>query len=771
MKRIDHNKVREIFLKAIEIEPGKLQQFLSEACGEDRYLRNEVESLLKHNSTKTIIDRDNKSVDSQVGHFLGPKLEKDSQKSSISGKVASKLFGSKIQRNIGIIATVVLVCLLGYLVHNEIESRFEEMIVNDLEVVINANAQALTIWIEDWKSDSRLVAQSPRANELIREVVKFSAKRPVDKQKLYSLPHHKELQNLFSVYMEEKDILAYTVFDETGTAVSSTLPEIIGTKLTPEGAKLQRKIFNGETKFSKPYPLGSMIDYQTIEETGQPVVFVNTPIYNNTGEIIASLGFGTITPKTFTDILNVARIGKTGESYAFDRDANLLSESRYENELKDVGILPNKADVFSAFKIQIRDPQVDLLAGKTPLLEQAARPKTRLAALAVASGQNENKQKDSKGIIIEPYNNYLGKKVIGAWVWLDNYDFGLAAEVSLAEAYSPLFYLDLTFAVLFLVIIISTGIALFSSFSIVRLRNRVGIAEKLGQYTLVKLIGEGGMGSVYLAKHALLKRPAAIKILKPDKVNKETITRFEREVQLVSQLSHPNTIEIFDFGLTDDGIFYYAMEYIHGYSVMEIIAKHGKMNPARVVHILIKVCSSLYEAHLSGLIHRDIKPHNIMISRRIDEYDLVKVLDFGLVKNMGNIDPSQATETARISGTLLYMAPERLKNSKDVDARTDIYSLGATAYYMLTGQNAYNSETDMEIMYNIMNEAPISPSAILQDRIPDELEKLILNCLAKDMNDRPSSVIELIKTLEEIQKQIPWDQSAAKNWWSENPTK
>lgn len=766
MERLDHHKVKEIFLKALELEPNQVPAFLDKECGDDKALRDEVESLLKHNSTKTIIDiKSPAKQGSREGKAFGPNINQESQTSGISGEFVSKLFESRTKRNIGIVGTVLLVCLLGYLVHGEIQKKFEEMVTTDLEVVINANAQALTIWIDDWKSNSKLVAQNKRANELIRDLVN-NTPRPVDVNLLRQQPHHKELNELFSAYMEEKGILAYTVVDETGTTISSNHSSTIGAKLSPEGAKFHRIILNGETKFSKPYPLGSRImDYEGDGE-GQPIVFVDTPIYDESGNVIASLGFGTITPKTFTNILNVARIGETGESYAFDKDANLLSETRYEEELKQLGILPNEHDVFSAFKLQIRDPEVDILSNHKPKLEQAARPKTKLAALAVAAGMGETDSTNPKGVIVTPYNNYLGRKVLGAWVWMTNYDFGLAAEVSHAEAYAPLFYLDLTFAVLFIVIVFSTGIALFSSFSIVKLRKKVGEAKQLGQYTLIKQIGEGGMGSVYLAKHSLLKRPAAVKILKPERINEETVTRFEREVQLASQLSHPNTIEIFDFGLTDDGIFYYAMEYLYGFSIMEILLIEGKMSPARVVHILKQVCGSLHEAHLSGLIHRDIKPHNIMISKRVDEYDLVKVLDFGLVKSLETIDDSQATETARISGTLLYMAPERLKNSKNVDARTDIYSLGATAYFMLTGENAHNSSTDMEIMHNILNEEAEDISKKAELQIPNELGSLIVKCLSKNVEDRPQNVKEVLEELNEIQNKIPWTQQNAESWWN-----
>ncbi|OYV80974.1 MAG: hypothetical protein B7Z73_18640, partial [Planctomycetia bacterium 21-64-5] len=219
-----------------------------------------------------------------------------------------------------------------------------------------------------------------------------------------------------------------------------------------------------------------------------------------------------------------------------------------------------------------------------------------------------------------------------------------------------------------------------SSLSIARLRREVSAARQLGQYTLEGLIGEGGMGQVYRARHRLLKRPTAVKVLKPQSSTPEMLARFEQEVQLSSQLTHPNTIEIYDYGCTPDGVFYYAMEYIDGLNLSQVVALSGELPAARVVYLLRQICGSLREAHSLGLLHRDIKPQNIMLCRRGGEADVVKVLDFGLVKQMARDTSSGTTTSTVLAGTPLYMSPERLLDRHAVDARSDLYSVGAVGF-------------------------------------------------------------------------------------------
>jgi serine/threonine-protein kinase len=300
------------------------------------------------------------------------------------------------------------------------------------------------------------------------------------------------------------------------------------------------------------------------------------------------------------------------------------------------------------------------------------------------------------------------------------------------------------------------------------LRERIREATKLGQYTLQEKIGEGGMGAVYRATHAMLRRPAAIKLLLPDRAGEREVARFEREVQLTSRLQHPNTISIFDYGRTSDGTFYYVMELLDGFDLDLLIEAEGPLPPWRVVRILSQVSAALVEAHGLGLIHRDIKPANIILTERSDEPDVVKVVDFGLVKLLGGAsDEPMATQANAITGTPLYLAPEAISTPEAVDARADIYALGAVGFYLLTGQHVFNGNTIVEVCSKHLLEPATAPSLCTRRPIPEPLDQLILACLAKSPSERPASAAALKQTLERVAEQAPHDPAAAKLWWQE----
>jgi eukaryotic-like serine/threonine-protein kinase len=366
---------------------------------------------------------------------------------------------------------------------------------------------------------------------------------------------------------------------------------------------------------------------------------------------------------------------------------------------------------------------------------------------------------------MQPYRDYRGVMVIGAWAWLKGFDFALITEVDADEAFAARRYVNL---ILLLMLVLLAGISLFglsSSFAVVRLVKRVKEGTQLGPYTLMDRIGEGGLGEVYLARHALLRRPTAIKLLKPESVDVEALGRFEREVQLASQLTCPNTIAVYDFGRTLEGTFYCAMEYLDGRNLSQVVRASGDLEPARVVHVLRGACASLGEAHARGLVHRDVKPMNLMLCVQGGRHDVVKLLDFGLVKELGADHDEQLTKPQRISGTLLYLAPERLKAPDSVDARTDIYSLGAVAYFLLTGKHHLSGGTDVDLLDRILREEPQPPSQATDQPIPPELDALVLACLSKEMDERPADTAVVVAALDAIGDLEPWTEADAARWW------
>jgi serine/threonine-protein kinase len=315
----------------------------------------------------------------------------------------------------------------------------------------------------------------------------------------------------------------------------------------------------------------------------------------------------------------------------------------------------------------------------------------------------------------------------------------------------------------------TVALATLASRIIYGLSQRVRAATELGQYTLEEKIGEGGMGVVYRARHALLRRPTAVKLLPPELAGERAVQRFEREVQLTSALTHPNTIAIYDYGRSPDGVFYYAMEYLEGITLEDLVAHDGPQPAGRVIHVLKQLCGALAEAHSVHLIHRDIKPANIVLCERGGLADYVKVLDFGLVKEVATADP-QVSAAQTIVGTPAYMAPEAITRPDAIDVRVDLYAVGAVAYELLAGTPLFEGATVLEVCVKTLQETPKPPSSQTgASPIPPELEALVLACLSKDPAQRPQSAIAISEALDKIRE--PWTPLDAKRWWKDRAPK
>jgi serine/threonine-protein kinase len=325
----------------------------------------------------------------------------------------------------------------------------------------------------------------------------------------------------------------------------------------------------------------------------------------------------------------------------------------------------------------------------------------------------------------------------------------------------------------FVTTLVAAGVAIFVSRIVYQLTVEAGKGNEMGSYNLEALLGRGGMGEVWRASHRLLARQAAIKLIRADALgsdSREWLKRFEREAKATAGLRSPHTVDIYDYGTTEDGTFYYVMELLEGFDTETLVTEFGPPPPERAIFILIQACQSLAEAHQGGLIHRDVKPANIYVCRYGLELDFVKLLDFGLVKTTGLTDERghQLTVAGIIAGTPGYMSPEIGSGSPDVDWRADIYALGCVAYWLVTGLPVFEGANPMQVVMAHIHKQPVPPSRRVTTKIPPALEEIILDCLRKDPNDRPQTMQELGESLRQIPLENPWTEERARQWWLVN---
>jgi serine/threonine-protein kinase len=340
-------------------------------------------------------------------------------------------------------------------------------------------------------------------------------------------------------------------------------------------------------------------------------------------------------------------------------------------------------------------------------------------------------------------------------------ELSVGAELSLSE------YVGSTFSPAFAVFLAYVGSRVVHGMSV-----DLSAAQRMGSYELVSRLGAGGMGEVWRAHHQLLARPAAVKLIRPETLAKDeadqrvTLARFEREAQATAALYSPHTIQLYDFGITESGTFYYVMELLHGLDLETLVSRFGPLPAARVTYLLLQVCDSLGEAHAQGLIHRDIKPANIYVCRYGRRLDHVKVLDFGLVKYRERDDERDIRLTApdHVSGTPAFIAPEQVMG-ESVDGRTDVYQLGCVAFWLLTGTNVFRGKSAVATMMMHVQTVPDPPSHRSEQAIPEALDQLVLSCLEKDPARRPQSIDRLAELLRSCDVGDPWTEEAARNWW------
>ncbi|MCA9222199.1 MAG: serine/threonine protein kinase [Planctomycetales bacterium] len=667
----------------------------------------------------------------------------------------------------GTMAAIALLLLTGFWALGTVENSIRRKLAEDMRTILRADLAALRTWLESHKATARVAAARPDVAQIAREIVALDREGSTPLGDLRRLELQTELNVTFDTISRSHGYEGFALVDGGGRILAAFDPRFVGQRIHADRLETIGRAMEGETVVTRPFPW-RVVSPSRSTETQETTMFVATPMHDDRQQPIAVLALRIPPEREFTEILQIARSGESGETYAFDRDGWLLSDSRFRDQLKSLGIMPADSDESPVLRVSIRDPGVDLTRGRKANLPRDEQPLTHMAANAINAGIRGD---DSIHVNVDGYADYRGVKVVGAWAWLPKYDFGVATEADFAEAYAPLNTLRFVFGSLFGLVVMSSLSALVVLHVVAVMKQRVLRAERkterLGQYTLEEKIGEGGMGEVYRASHAMLRRATAVKLIRPERSSERVVARFEREVQLTSQLTHANTVVIFDYGRTPEDVFYYAMEYVDGMTLAQLIELSGAQPESRVIHILKQICGSLAEAHHIGLIHRDIKPANVMLCQRGGQADVVKVLDFGLVKDLGGQEEMELSLPGAITGTPLYMPPELARGGGLADARSDLYAVGAVGYYLLTGEHVFAKPSSMAVLQAHLHEAPLPPSERYGRPVSSEFENLLLRCLAKDPSARPHSANEMIDLLDACPSSRLWTRHDAEAWWSE----
>jgi len=705
-----------------------------------------------------------------VSKKTGASSKKSAIRVQARGLVATSLGATQSQRRTALALVFAVLALVGLGVwgHSLIKQSLEKAAEKELRGLLATAERGVTLWLEQQLRTAEAIASGqsvPPALATLRGLSQSGADR---RQRLLAAPEQKSARRDLELLTRGLRFSGFVVTDETGVVLIASDDRLVGFQAAEEPDLYPAWVASGKSRVRLAFRSRLMTQLFGAEHA-PPVSVFSSPIAAGVRgqagpkQYIGAIHLISPPEGRFSETLKAARAGQSGETYAFNRAGWMISDSRFDAQLGKAGLLaPGKQS--SILEVELRDPGANLVQGEPAALGRANQPLTLMAASAT---------KGVRGVNVRGYNDYRGVPVIGAWTWLEDYGFGIATEADKAEAFELENTLREAFFGLFAILGVSVLALVVFVHAAARFRRRSEAAERralsLGRYTLTTKLGEGGMGEVYQANHTLLRRPTAIKLLKRHDSDDDAVERFEREVQLTSQLTHPNTIAIYDYGHTPEGVFYYAMELLEGINLLQLVDRHGRVPPARAVHILLQACGALGEAHSKGLIHRDVKPPNVFLCERGGVFDTVKVLDFGLVKSL---QPSRVdalvTEVGSIMGTPHFMAPEIVKDALKASAQSDIYALGAVAYYLLTGEFLFEGDTPMEICFAQMTHEP-KPMRDFAE-IPADLEAIVMACLAKRPEDRPESMRALASRLAACQVAGAWTNEMAEAWWSEHHT-
>jgi hypothetical protein len=608
-------------------------------------------------------------------------------------------------------------------------------------------------WAARQADRARGVLQEPELLSQVKGLLALAQDREGLKERLLASPFYRAVSARLLQVSPELGGEGFIVMTPTGVLLCAETEAMVAKHTNVEGSGYIRRVILGEWVLSRPYPdrqfaLGMTPQYD------HPMMFVAGPIRDESDRTIA-LGFFRFSPRPFDEFF----AADSSEFLAFDEKGLVVSPVANASLLERAGLIPLPAGAGGRFRIHLNDPGIDLEQGPPP----DPRPESWVPTVMSRSGVQGFNRTDEVG-----HRDFRGKRVLASWRWLPEWEMGMGAQIPLVRVLAPVRPVKQAFALLLGGVGLMAG--LLATLSYVRSERRLRKDDPLSSYRMDRQIGKGGMAKIYLAHHRVLGRPTALKILDEVHPSPAAVERFEREARLASRLGHPNTIQIFDYGKTADGRLTYAMEYVEGLNLAQLLSLEGPLPVARAVFLLGQIAAALEEAHELGLLHRDLKPSNIMVSKKGGMGDLIKVLDFGIACSLRS-DTDEVARSTSLVGTPAYIAPERIRAPGHNDPRSDIYSFGAVAFHLLTGRTVFEGPGPTELIYQVMTAPRPSASQFRGERLPDSLERLVADCLSIEPEYRPPDFRRVIEILSAVETRDRWEQDEARAWWATNQSK
>ena len=813
-------RVRELFLEADELAPSERQAFLESQVGDDKELLAEVLSLLdEHDADSARLEGEMATPVQPPPSALaavaaemtgtgpiqtssppadhpttrgGPGSAKDAagrasqitrvgaQRTHASPRYADEstvapdqssltFWEQRTRRNRRLnsgwlwLAAVLPTALIGWLTYQQVASAQRKAIQNELSGMANS----VTLSTEGFLNDrARLVeswSRQPAIRQSVIELVEL-AKQEDATEALKKAPQTELIRQQLKE-LSGFDSVKYVVWNLSQITLASWREDRsdVGELIPKYGAATLSDVWRGNTVLYGPGDL-SNIEWSEAKPTDSaptiqsPLMANIVPIRDAKDKVVAALMVRGI--KMFSDFdsmfLEASEVSGL-DVYAIDRRELMLTNSPVAaGHARVLELEPRITADHIASNLRVADPGFAIGPSNIGEVRRSFMPLT-YAAAGATSGR--------PGVRTEEYLNYAGTPVLGAWRWNKKWDIGIIVEFDSKTAFAPTRIVRFGFLLLGTLLTL-TGFAAASQIAKQTSRAHAAV-HPLSRYELISELGSGGMGVVYRARHRQLGRDTALKVLRSDRQNKDDRLRFDREAKLAARLSSPHSVMIYDYGRSEEGAAFCVMEYLQGITLYEVVMRSGFQPVGRTLFILRQICESLGEAHAGGLLHRDIKPQNVMLSLDKSVGDWAVVFDFGLAKPLKPDASSYQTSETVWSGTPMYMSPERYRDPASVDPRSDIYSLGCIAYFLLSGRPPY-IECDPESLFAlVLSEEPIGIPVHRGESVSDAVLQMVARCMAKDANDRYGKIEELSAVLDELRSEHPWTTEQATKWWDD----